>query len=247
MEVRKWFQLVVGSAFFVSTIQAQEAPRAPAAPQATAVSPKEPGMGVMFGVILPGGGQFYSGRETKGLVILGLVSAMVVVSSDYTRRRDEGTRQAFVLGALGIWFAGAIMASSDARAWNREHNLTDLEPPIRHPVQPARNPEQPIQAGGEAARAADKEKAPPRFWVAGESETSKSRLANLPDDMMAAAFRRDNLDCQAALASLGTTRTAKGSGGSRVYSSCMESLGWAMRDEEFIKQHRPTFRAIVEP
>jgi len=94
----------------------------------TAYSPKDGAVGVLFGFLLTGGGQFYAGNNSKGAVLLGLslvevVTALSVVGEcdPYCTDSQITTAEALLLPAVFNWVYGMVTAPGDVRRWNEEH------------------------------------------------------------------------------------------------------------------------------
>ena len=103
--------------------------RAPAAGRA-AYSPKDGAVGVLFGFLLTGGGQFYAGNNTKGAVLLGLSVAEVVAAVSVVGQCDPyctdsqiTTAEALLLPAVFNWVYGMATAPGDVRKWNEAHGV----------------------------------------------------------------------------------------------------------------------------
>ena len=91
-------------------------------------SQKDGGVGVLFGFLITGGGQFYAGNNTKGAILLGLSLAEVVAAvsvinrcDPYCSDSDITTAQALLLPAVFNWVYGMATAPGDVRRWNEEH------------------------------------------------------------------------------------------------------------------------------
>jgi hypothetical protein len=89
---------------------------------------KDGAVGVLFGFLLTGGGQFYAGNNAKGAILLGLslaevVAAVSVVGScdPYCTDSQIGTAEALLLPAVFNWVYGMATAPGDVRKWNEEH------------------------------------------------------------------------------------------------------------------------------
>ena len=94
----------------------------------SAYSPKDGAVGVLFGFLLTGGGQFYAGNHTKGAVLLGLSLAEAVAAVSIVQRCDpyctDGeitTAQALLLPVVFNWVYGMATAPGDLRKWNEAH------------------------------------------------------------------------------------------------------------------------------
>jgi len=118
------------------------------APQpAPSASPKDPSLGVMLSLLVPGGGQMYAGRPGKGVALLltgagGLAIAYAAfgnetlfcsecASSDY----NPWPVVMVAAGAglfLGAWIYGIADAPTQVRRWNQEHGfrMARLQPTI---------------------------------------------------------------------------------------------------------------------
>jgi hypothetical protein len=93
-----------------------------------AYAQKDGAVGVMFGFLLTGGGQFYAGNNAKGALLLGLSLAEVVVAvsmvsgcDPYCTDSEITTAQALLLPAVFNWVYGMATAPGDVRRWNEEH------------------------------------------------------------------------------------------------------------------------------
>jgi hypothetical protein len=93
-----------------------------------AYSPKDGAVGVLFGFLLTGGGQFYAGNNSKGAVLLGLslvevVTALSVVGQcdPYCTDSQITTAEALLLPAVFNWVYGMATAPGDVRKWNEAH------------------------------------------------------------------------------------------------------------------------------
>lgn len=89
---------------------------------------KEGALGVMFGFLLTGGGQFYAGKNAKGAVLLGLSIAEAVTAVSMIQRCDPyctdseiTSAQVLLLPAVFNWVYGMATAPGDVRRWNEEH------------------------------------------------------------------------------------------------------------------------------
>ena len=92
---------------------------------------KDPGTATLFGVLVTGGGHFYSGETGKGLALLGigtgayLAGALVTASScDNSSGCDNVAPLLAGAGvALGTWIYGIIDADDAARRTNAERGF----------------------------------------------------------------------------------------------------------------------------
>ena len=98
------------------------------APTGATYARKDGGVGVLFGFLLTGGGQFYAGKHTKGAILLGLSLAEAVAAVSMVQRCDPyctdgeiATAQALLLPVLFNWVYGMATAPGDVRQWNEEH------------------------------------------------------------------------------------------------------------------------------
>jgi hypothetical protein len=89
---------------------------------------KDGAVGVLFGFLLTGGGQFYAGANGKGAVLLGLsvvevAGAVSAVNncSPYCTDSDLTGADILLFGAVFNWVYGMATAPGDARRWNEEH------------------------------------------------------------------------------------------------------------------------------
>lgn len=112
---------------------AQEAPE-PAAYQPPPPGYKEPGTATLFGVLITGGGHFYSGETGKGLALLGigtgayLAGALVTVSSCENDNNCDnvGPLLAGAGIALGTWIYGIVDADDAARRTNERNGYAPV-------------------------------------------------------------------------------------------------------------------------
>lgn len=110
---------------------------------------KDPGVAAVFGLIIPGAGQFYSERPVKGaLVLAGYAGSVIAGLTVYQRSLDDctttpppnpvfscnvkyGALWAGGLGAAVFWLGGAISAVGDAHRHNESLvRSTSLRPLI---------------------------------------------------------------------------------------------------------------------
>jgi hypothetical protein len=86
---------------------------------------KDPATGVLFGFLVPGGGQFYAGRPVKGAVLAGItLGALVLPSASCDNQLTGecvGTGLLAASAIIGTWAYGMITAPGDARAYNADH------------------------------------------------------------------------------------------------------------------------------
>lgn len=80
------------------------------------VAPKNPALGVICSVFIPGLGSMIAGKGGKGalILILNIVGWITVI---------------FVVGwflALGTWIWGMVAGYQDAQKWNRDHGIISL-------------------------------------------------------------------------------------------------------------------------
>jgi len=113
---------------------------------------KDPGTATLLSVVIPGGGQLYSGETRKGLTLLGvgmggftLGAAMTFASAGVSCNEDtfscesEGSALPAVLGYmayLGTWIYGIADASSSAQRMNTKHGLAAAIPDVAPVVAP---------------------------------------------------------------------------------------------------------------
>jgi hypothetical protein len=120
-----------------------ERPRAVVTEERASSSPgvayarKDGAVGVMFGFLLTGGGQFYAGNNTKGVVLLGLSLAEVVTAvsvingcNPYCTDSDITTFDLLMLPAVFNWVYGMATAPGDVRRWNEQHARMSRVRPI---------------------------------------------------------------------------------------------------------------------
>src|SRR5689334_23319578 len=106
---------------------------------------RDPGTATIYSVVLPGGGQLYSGETTRGLILLGGSSAAIFAGSalsspakcnyDNTfslscKEANNTPRTIGVLASLGIWGYGIYDAKKSAERMNlkRSHHTARIEP-----------------------------------------------------------------------------------------------------------------------
>ena len=87
-------------------------------------SEKEEGIGMIIGVLIPGGGQFYAGDTTKGLTILGLGYGSWIGSLILASALNTG-EIAFVglAGLIGATVYGVLETPDDVRAANARNGF----------------------------------------------------------------------------------------------------------------------------
>ena len=116
----------------------------PACAQRAAEQPgyKDPGTSTLLSVIVPGGGQIYSGETGKGLALLGvgiggltlgvaMTASSVSASCDFDNCSDDTNYAPMALGYaayLGSWIYGIIDAGASARRMNAKHGLAHMIP-----------------------------------------------------------------------------------------------------------------------
>jgi hypothetical protein len=122
---------------------AEAAPGAPRVGEGSVVryAQKDGAVGVLFGFLLTGGGQFYAGNHTKGAILLGLslaeVVAAVSIVSDCDPYCTDGqitTAQALLLPAVFNWVYGMATAPGDVRKWNEAHQRVARVRPVMQQV-----------------------------------------------------------------------------------------------------------------
>ena len=125
--------LTVANAVVAAPQRAQATHGAPSSEAARAqpgatFARKEGSLGVLFGFLLTGGGQFYAGKNTKGAILLGLSLAEAVAAVSIVQKCDPyctdgeiGTAQALLLPVVFNWVYGMATAPGDVRQWNEEH------------------------------------------------------------------------------------------------------------------------------
>jgi hypothetical protein len=85
---------------------------------------KDPTLGVVLSVILPGAGQFYAHRVGKGLAILGVYSTGIALAArpvkctSSTCASDD--RSIWLVAAGAAWLLGVVSAGEDVSDWNSE-------------------------------------------------------------------------------------------------------------------------------
>ena len=119
---------VAGPPSSESAVATQRVDGTAAPDRAVSYSRKDGAVGVLFGFLLTGGGQFYAGNNTKGAILLGLSLAEVVAAvsvvngcDPYCTDSQITTAQALLLPALFNWVYGMATAPGDVRRWNEEH------------------------------------------------------------------------------------------------------------------------------
>lgn len=109
---------------------------------------KDPGTATLMSVVVPGGGQLYSGDTRKGLTLLGVglggltIGTMMSFSSmglscGDTSCESEGSALPAVLGYvayLGSWVYGIMDASDSAHRMNAQRGLARVIPVNVAPV-----------------------------------------------------------------------------------------------------------------
>jgi hypothetical protein len=108
------------------------------APQAPQVGYKDPGTATLFSVVVPGGGQIYSGETQKGLLLMGgglaglilgaaMTSSSAGVSCDDDFSCEDDTNYAPAalgyLTYLGTWVYGIIDADDSANRMNASRGI----------------------------------------------------------------------------------------------------------------------------
>jgi hypothetical protein len=109
---------------------------------------KDPGTSTLLSVVVPGGGQLYSGETGKGLALLGvglggltvgvaMTSSSVGVSCEGFSCEDDTNYVPMALGYVaffGSWIYGIIDADDSARRMNVKRGLAGLIPEGVTPV-----------------------------------------------------------------------------------------------------------------
>lgn len=98
---------------------------------------KDPGTATILSVVIPGGGQFYSGETGKGAMILGVGMGGLIVGSALTASSSDANATPFLLGTLaylGAWVYGIADASSSAQRMNTKHGVASVLPAGVTPV-----------------------------------------------------------------------------------------------------------------
>ena len=132
--------VVVGPAPSAAMAETATAERATTAAPTFAYSRKDGGVGVLFGFLLTGGGQFYAGNHTKGAVLLGLslaeaVTAVSIVNGcdPYCTDSEITTAQLLLVPAVFNWIYGMATAPGDVRRWNEAHGAVARVRPVVEP------------------------------------------------------------------------------------------------------------------
>jgi hypothetical protein len=98
---------------------------------------KDPGTATILSVVIPGGGQFYSGETGKGAMILGVGMGGLIVGSALTASSNDASATPFLLGTvayLGAWVYGIADASESARRMNTKNGVAARIPASVSPV-----------------------------------------------------------------------------------------------------------------
>jgi hypothetical protein len=149
LEVRRGMGIVnltVANAVVVGPASSAEVAGTAAADRATASAPrvsysrKDGAVGVLFGFLLTGGGQFYAGNHTKGAILLGLslaeaVAAVSIVNGcdPYCTDSEITTAQLLLVPAVFNWIYGMATAPGDVRRWNHAHGAVARVRPVVEP------------------------------------------------------------------------------------------------------------------
>ena len=97
-------------------------------------SAKNPGVGAMLSLFVPGGGQMYAGRPGKGVALLLMSVGGLAVAYNAARHEDilcdscnnPRNETALLVGAVvgvGTWIYGMADAPKQVRRWNQEHGF----------------------------------------------------------------------------------------------------------------------------
>lgn len=110
-----------------------EAPYTPSASGATVAYAKEGGVGVLFSLLITGGGQIYAGKAGKGVgllltsvgaIVVGAAASTCTTSSySYETTCNAGPLAVGAAVAIGNWIYSMASAPSDVREWNAKHSL----------------------------------------------------------------------------------------------------------------------------
>lgn len=98
---------------------------------------KDPGTATLLSVVIPGGGQLYSGDMRKGLTLLAVgVGAPTVALVVATSTPDHSVAPLALasLASLGAWVYGIADASSSAKRMNTKHGLARVIPENVAPI-----------------------------------------------------------------------------------------------------------------
>lgn len=109
--------------------------RLPARAIAPTASYRDPTIALVIGLLVPGGGQFYTGETGRGALYLGisvgapLLGEMVSASTcnDYVGTCSLTPMYLGVAAALASWIYGAVKAQSSAEAMNQRHGYPSRE------------------------------------------------------------------------------------------------------------------------
>lgn len=90
---------------------------------------KDPSLGTLLGVMMPGAGQFYAGKGIKGIAVLALaMTGAFTAASSWKKEGPYSNGGGLNNGQLGgaalflsSWMFGFFTASSDVHDWNRAH------------------------------------------------------------------------------------------------------------------------------
>ena len=104
-------------------------------------SAKDPGQAQLYSVVLPGGGQFYTGETVKGAVILaGVGGGLAAAAAALPRLQDDfqprshyeryGVQFGAGLGVAGaLWLYGVLDAPNGARRANERNGIAVMPSP----------------------------------------------------------------------------------------------------------------------
>jgi hypothetical protein len=98
---------------------------------------KDPGTATILSVVIPGGGQFYSGETGKGAVILGVGMGGLIAGSVIAAGSAETSTAPLLLGSLaylGAWVYGIADASASAQRMNTKNGVAARVPANLSPM-----------------------------------------------------------------------------------------------------------------
>lgn len=150
MRVRQWLVSVAVGVSIATVADAQDSARTvhdtvfvartTVVQTVTQLAPKEPGLGFVLGIVIPGGGQFYAGEPTGGtLALLGTVGAFAAGIASAPKAcylgcgsNPQSGALAWTAAGAGLWLVSAIIAPFEVNGWNREHAMRVTAVPSAH-------------------------------------------------------------------------------------------------------------------